>query len=73
MSILFGRNVEADTKETVVVGKVELNMRPMRVHIYEIQDELGKLDNILFKHLKESELFEARDQLKVIRRLLNSL
>lgn len=59
--------------EKIVMGKVELNMRPMRVHVYVIQDELGKLDHILFKYLKESELYEARDQLKVIRRLLNAL
>ena len=65
--------VTMDSDEKMVVGKVELNMRPMRVHIYEIQDELGKLDHILFKHLKDEALFETRDQLKVIRRLLNAL
>lgn len=49
-------------------------MRPMRVKVYEIQDELNQLDQKIFKIKTEQKLQnEIRDQLKVIRKLLNAL
>lgn len=59
-----------DTKESVVVGKIEINKRPMRVKVYEIIDDLNNLDNSVWKRIHSKEI---RDKFKKVRRLLNLL
>lgn len=74
MSIFFGRNVEADTREVQTIGKTELNMRPMRTKIYIVVDNLNQLSNQVIKALQESDERNAiLDNIKDIKRLVNSL
>lgn len=61
----------ADTKEVHVVGKIEINKRPMRVKVYEIIDEVNLLDKTVWKRYGVSP--EVRKKFKKIITLLNAL
>ena len=75
MSIFFGRNVEADTREVQTLGKVELNLRPHRTKVYVIMDDLNQLTNQVLKALPEES--DQRnlllEKVKDIKRLVNGL
>lgn len=73
MSIFFGRNVEADTREVQTIGKTELNMRPMRTKIYVVQDDLNQLSNKVMALPESDERNAILDNIKDIKRLVNSL
>ena len=48
--------------------------RPMRARIYEIRDEAGKLDKMIFKYVTNLEHRHAmRDELKKVLALVNAL
>ena len=62
--------MESLKKESLVVGKVELNLRPMRVKIYEIQDELNMIRNSVWKRIHSKEL---QDKIKKVQKKINEL
>jgi hypothetical protein len=70
MSVFFGRDVELETRETMKVGNVILNNKPMRIKVYEIQDDLNMLSNWLWEKFKDT---ESTDRIKKIKSLVNSL
>ena len=76
-SIFFGRNVEADTKESVTVGHTEINLRPMRVKVNELRDSLNQLELYVITTLTKEEHQELRhtlvDNIKKSIRLLQNL
>lgn len=70
MSLFFGRNVAVETSEKTVVGSVVLNNRPMRIKVYEVQDELNMLSNWLWERYKDT---DSTDKIKKIKSLVNAL
>lgn len=63
-----------DTKEAITVGKIELNMKPMRIKVNVIRDELHQLDNLIYKYITDiQQRNEVRDQFKRVERLLGEL
>lgn len=56
------------------IGKVEINKKAMRVKVYEVLDEIGQVDRLLYTAIKDPETRAiARDKLKVVKRLVNEL
>ena len=75
MSIFIGRNVDADTREVMTIGKVELNMRPHRTKVYVIMDDLNQLTNHILSTLPQEtdERNLLLEKVKDIKRLVNGL
>jgi len=74
MSVFFGRNVSVDTKESVVVGRIEINKKAMRVAVYDTLDEIADLDRTIFKYVKNLDHRNIlRDKIKRVRAKVNSL
>lgn len=59
-----------ETNETMKVGSIVLNNKPMRIKVYEVQDELNMLSNWMFERYKDN---EATDRIKKIKLLVNTL
>lgn len=59
-----------ETNEQTSVGNVVLNNRPMRIKVYDIQDELNMLSNWLWDKYKDT---DSTDKIKKIKLLVNSL
>jgi hypothetical protein len=53
MNLFFGRNVEAETREVTLFGRVEINNKPMRTKVYTLLDEINQHRNKLMKLPKE--------------------
>lgn len=63
-----------DTKESVVVGKVEINKRPMRVKVYAILERFNRISNIIIETVPPGQpRDQVRDEIKEIIRELNAL
>ena len=67
--------MDADTREVMTIGKVELNMRPHRTKVYIVMDCLNGLTNDIIKEIPEETDGRNRllDKMKEIKRLVNSL
>ena len=73
-SVFFGRNLMQETREAITMGKIELNMKPMRIKVQIVRDELHQLDRLIYSFVKDMKnRNEMRDQLKRTERLLNDL
>ena len=63
-----------ETREAITMGKIELNMKPMRIKVQIVRDELHQLDRLIYSFVKDMKnRNEMRDQLKRTERLLNDL
>lgn len=74
MSLFFGRNVMEELKEATLMGRIEINNRPMRIKVNVVRDELHQLDNLIYKYVTDIEQRnQVRDQFKKVERLLSEL
>lgn len=69
--------MDADTQEVMTVGKISLNMRPMRVKVYELRDTLNQVELAILTNLSGEAHTELRQSLvshiKQAVRLLDAL
>lgn len=72
MSLFFGRNTELEKREVFVVGKIEINNKPMRVKVYVALDNLNMLRNALMKLPKEYRK-PLLDKCNIVKESINNL
>lgn len=74
MSLFFGRNVAVETNETIKVGSIVLNNKPMRIKVYTIQDDLNMLRNAIMElKLTVEERNDILDKCNKLKKSINDL
>ena len=65
--------MEADTKEAITIGKLEINKRPMRIKVYTVIDGLNQITNLILQQQDTEGRNVILDKLKDLKRQINEL